>query len=655
MKGRINFYKMKFLKTKYLLLFLVIVTLAYYGQSLFFDFLTFDDDKFITMNQYITSDDSSVIDCFNYQFKQHDYFPLTFVSLRILRNLFGLNPFFFHAFNLFLHLFNVIFVFFLGLRIIKKCFPELNNPELWSGVIAIFFSIHPMHVESVGWAIDLKDLLYSFFYLSGLLTYWKWLETRNSKWYLFTILLALLGLLSKSTAITFLATLFLIDWLNKIKIGKLMLVSKIPFLILTIFGFYIFGIFSDPGATLSGLTGRTGVNLLPYFPSSVAKFPVLLQRLVIASFRLLFWMFHSIFPLKLNLFYTRSVLLNQYNILLPFLPVLVFLILIVIWFFRKKMPVVFIGFVFLLITLSPAFAKTDTGLSVFVPDRYMYLPIFGLLIVMAGFIEKFTRIGLSLIIGFIFFSFWTIKTLTYLPVWKNSYTLYNYSLKIDPENQVALLNRSMCYLTDKNEEKAFLDLDLFLKKYPNNNNEIAYVNHGILSKNRGQFDKALEDFNIAIKIKPADFQTLFNRGTLYLAQNKLDAARKDFSDAYDQDSTNYFLNKNISSLYNKSGNHKVALSFAEKCLIENKNDIDLLRIKGVSLFYLGKNKEAIEIFSQVIETDKMMGEIWYFRSMARFLEGNHQEAFNDLIKAKELKFKIDLKYEEMVGDSLIVE
>jgi tetratricopeptide (TPR) repeat protein len=552
---------------------------------------------------------------------------------------------------LILHLINVILVFFLVNKILKKLLPELSHPEFWAGVISLLFSIHPMHVESVAWAIDLKDILFSFFYLLGMLTYWKWLESGKIKMYILTIIFALFSILSKSTAITFIAILFLIDWLNGEKLKPKMILSKIPFLLLTFFGFYIFGLFSNPSATISGITGKTDVDLIPYFPSTVAGLPVIFQRIVIVSFRLLFWIFHSLFPFKLNLFYTRSLLLNQYAWLLPFLPFIFGALVLVIWLLRKKVSLVLPGLLFFLITISPALTKTDTGVSIFVPDRYMYLPVLGILLIFIGLLQKFNR-QISTVFIIFFFMIWSYKTITYLPVWKNSYKLYNYCLKTDPENQVALFNRSMCYITDGNEEKAFEDLDLFINKFPNTFNEITHLNRGVILKNRGEFEKALDDFNFVLKKNPENFQALLKRGSLFLSQNKLEEARNDFSDAYNIDSTSYILNKNISSLYNKSGNHAVALSFAERCLTENESDFDLLRIKGVALFYLGKNKEAIDVFNKVLEKKKDKGEMWYFRAKAKLIEGNFIGAREDLHEAYKLNVKPDRNFEKMLEDSI---
>ncbi len=650
MDNKLKSFLKRATETRYVITILVFVSLAFFGQTLSFDFLTFDDNTFITKNDVVASDEMSFADCFRYKFMEHDYFPLTFLIFRLLRVLFGFNPFVFHALNLVLHIVNVILVFLLCSRILKKFVAE-STLSVWAGTIALIFAIHPMHVESVAWVMDLKDILFTLFYLAGVLTYMKWLETRNKTSYILTIVFALISLLSKSTAITFIAILFLTDWLQGEKINKKTLISKIPFLTVTLFGFYIFGLFSNPGDTIVGLTGSNSPDFIPYFPETVSGLPVLFQRVVVASFRLLFWMFHPLFPFVLNLFYTRATLLNQYAPLLPAMPFILMSLLATTWVFRKKNPLLLFGFLFFAITISPALAKADIGYSIFVPDRYTYLPLLGLLLMLAAILKNQKK-SVVLLVSLPFVLLWGYKTLTYLPVWKNSFTLYDYILKLDPTNQAVLLNRSTLYLDNGEDDKALADLNTFIQKYPVEHDANAYTNRGAILKKRGEYNLALNDFNAVLNFDSTNFTALFNRGHLFLLQDQLEQARTDFSKAYDLDSTNYNLNKYISSLYNKSGNHSVALSFAEKCLAQNNNDIDLLKVKGISLFFLGRNKEAIEALTAVIEKEKELGEMIYFRSLARFADKDYIGAKADLDKAMKLGAKTDATYEKALSDSV---
>ena len=158
--------------------FLIFVSLACFGMTLSFDFLTFDDNTFITKNDIVASDDFTFADCFRYKFMEHDYFPLTFLIFRFLRVVFGFNPIVFHALNLILHTFNVVLVFLFCSKILKRFIPE-SSLAVWAGAVALVFAIHPLRVESVAWVMDLKDILFSLFYLGAMLTYLKWLTIKN--------------------------------------------------------------------------------------------------------------------------------------------------------------------------------------------------------------------------------------------------------------------------------------------------------------------------------------------------------------------------------------------------------------------------------------------------------------------------------------------
>ncbi len=625
--------------------FLIIATFLIYFKTLSFGFLNFDDGQFVTENEVVSSDTSSFADCFRYKFGEHDYFPLTYAFFRLLRLLFGFNPVVFHATNLLFHIANVVLVFLLCMKILTQFWPGRKNNELSAAIIAFIFSFHPIHVESVSWVIDLKDMLFTFFYLSALLLYWKWIDSRKIVFYYLAFFLAFLSLLSKSTAITFVAALFWVDFAIGRKGLKEMIIEKIPFFLLTLTGFYIFGLFTNPEGALLGLTGGMAEGAAPYFPASVASLPVFLQRIVIASFRLGFWIMHSLFPFELNLFLVRSVLLKSYAMLLPFIPFLLAAVFAGVWFLRKKTPLMLFGVLFMLITLSPAFAKADVGISIFVPDRYMYLPLLGLLLVLAGLLVLFhQKIRWGLIV--VFSIFWGWKTIDYLPVWKNNYTLYDYCLTLDAESSVPRLNRAMSYFKEGKNKEALADFDFYIRHFPYEATDAAYLNRGAILASQGDTASAMNDFLAVLRSDPKNTGALLNCGNIYLARNELDKARELFSKAYDIDSTNYLLNKKIASLYNKAGNHEVAVRFAEKCHVQDSADIDILRLLGVSYLFIGNYQQAIALFTEVIEKEDKYPDLWYYRAMAYFAINDYSHAKSDVEEAKRRNFTCDPKFEE---------
>ncbi len=564
-----------------IIILLVLLTLAFYGQVVTYEFLTFDDNIFITENDVVASDNKSFTDCIRFQYMQHDYFPLTFLTFRLLRVIFGLNPYAFHFLNLLLHIVNVILVFLLCMKIYDKLIPGLKSLTIWSGATALLFSINPLHVESVAWAMDLKDILYSMFYFSGILAYIKWKESNKLFYFILAFSLAFLSIVSKSSGITFIAILFLVDILMGEKPFRKMLLSKIPFVILTLAGFYIFGLFTNPEDTLTGISGGTAENLNPYFPESIAGLNNIFQRIVIISFRLTFWMLHSLFPFNLSVFYERDILLEQYSGVLILTPILLAAVAAAVWYFRKKNKLLLFGFLFFMISISPALAKGDIGISTFVPDRYMYLPVLGLLIMLVGIFEKI-NIKVIIFAGLMIFMYWSYKSVTYLPKWKESLKFYNYLLEDNPLIPSALFNRANLYMKNGDYDKALADYDTYLKNYKPGNNLDAYIKRGIIYKSKKEYGKALIDFNTVLKYYPKNFDALFHRGHLYSLQGNLEKCREDFSAAIEINPNDFYLNKNISILYFKAGNHEVALEYAEKCLKENGEEADLLEIKKVS-------------------------------------------------------------------------
>ena len=155
------------------------------------NFVNLDDSGYIKDNPDIKSLSAKNIAAIFSSFYNANYHPFTTLSYAIEYNLFGLNAKPYHIINLLIHLLNVFMVF----RLIKK----ISGKAEVALIVALFFAIHPMHVESVAWISERKDLLYSFFFICGLSTYYEYIHAtaNRNKLYLYTILLFLCSLLSK--------------------------------------------------------------------------------------------------------------------------------------------------------------------------------------------------------------------------------------------------------------------------------------------------------------------------------------------------------------------------------------------------------------------------------------------------------------------------
>jgi 4-amino-4-deoxy-L-arabinose transferase-like glycosyltransferase len=169
----------------YAMLAVMLITIIAYSSSLFNGFV-WDDDSYIRNNPLVQS--FNLPDIFS-SFSMGNYHPLTMFSLAIEYKLFGLNEAGFHVVSLVLHLLNVFLVFNLILR--------LTGQFQIAIVASLLFGIHPMHVESVAWISERKDLLYSAFFLVALIYYVKFTQNETKKYYFLSLLFFLLSLLSK--------------------------------------------------------------------------------------------------------------------------------------------------------------------------------------------------------------------------------------------------------------------------------------------------------------------------------------------------------------------------------------------------------------------------------------------------------------------------
>ena len=223
-----------------LCLVLLIVFGAFF-PSLKNGFVNWDDDNYVVSSSSISSLSASNLKSIFTSFSVGHYQPLTILSYAFDYHFFKLNPYHYHLTNLILHLLNSLLVFYLIYL--------LSGNIGVSFITAILFGIHPLHVESVAWVSERKDVLYSFFFLLSCITYLYYLtKGRNSKYYLLSLFLFLCSLLSKSMAVTLPLLLLLIDYYLKREPNKQLLLDKIPYFCLTaisciivFFGVILFG------------------------------------------------------------------------------------------------------------------------------------------------------------------------------------------------------------------------------------------------------------------------------------------------------------------------------------------------------------------------------------------------------------------------------
>jgi len=202
----------------------VAATFIVFVNSFSNDFTTWDDPAYVTQNQLIKPGQVDLATIFSTDTSvAANYHPLTMLSLALDYKLSGepVQPFWFHFSNLLFHLLNVILVYFFVYFLFDK------NWLLAFGA-ALFFGVHPMHVESVTWISERKDVLYAFFFLAGLLVYARRPDGKGWGSLGLVFVLFLLSCLSKSAAVVFPLVLLLIDFLQKRKFNFGLVAEKVP-------------------------------------------------------------------------------------------------------------------------------------------------------------------------------------------------------------------------------------------------------------------------------------------------------------------------------------------------------------------------------------------------------------------------------------------
>jgi protein O-mannosyl-transferase len=552
---------------------LAVVTFAIYFQVTSHEFVNYDDDTLITSNRVVVDSRTPWSACFDWNIFTPHYKPLVLLSWRAEFQAFGENPAVFHFNNLLLHALNVLLVFFISLRLLQKIIPDKKpHITLASFFVALAFSLHPLHVESVAWAVERKDVLYSFFFFLSWLAYLHYAEKNKYPFLLLSALFYLLVLLSKSMGITLIAVLFLTDYLYGRKNIMGLIKEKIPVILLFFLGIYLYGLGAYMAAFTSGGVVGGNTNLPETIQAASAANPGL-QLVLMAFLKIFLLLVHIVLPFHISVIYEGVEIQKMFGVFLYFIPFVLAGIIYLAWRMYAKYKELFFGLAFFLITISPALMIGKYGgVGVFIGDRYTYAPMLGILvlIVAACYRLSSTSKNLPAIILGLISALYLFLTIPAIAVWKNAGTLWTNAIEKtkcaapayngrgvyylndmnDPDKALedfsqaivcdstsarALYNRGLILMNKKRNDEALSDYQRALRYNPNYVE--AYVNKGNILRDKGENDAAMADYNMAIRLSPGFSKSYFNRGTLLLNTKRFDEAILDFTKAISIDPT----------------------------------------------------------------------------------------------------------------------
>jgi tetratricopeptide (TPR) repeat protein len=550
-----------------ILAILLLSTYIAYKPSLDNGFVNWDDEVYVVENSYIGESDG--------WFKRIvslNYHPLTMISLHrdykkpVKDAEIDAKPF--HLTNLILHLFNTALVFvFIALLTRKK----------WvvATFTAMLFALHPMHVESVAWISERKDVLYVFFFFLGLISWHYYREKRSVIFYVLSLAFLVLSCLSKAMAVVFPVVLLLIDYYEqRILQDQSFLKPKYFLEKLPHFGIAIF--FGLMAVNVQGGGNFYGFFDLEVQHEAIAKFDTftIWQRFTFASYGFIMYIVKLVVPTGLSTFYPYPNAIEAEGFKFMVMPFLVLIIFALAFWLMKKRRWFSFGIFFYFITVALVLQFLSVG-KVIIADRYTYLPYVGLgfilgygaYLLMKNKALKFPVIGAIALLG----GFWAVQTSNACAVWKDGETLWTNVIQNEPDAYE------------------------------------AYINRGNLRGKRGEPQKALDDFLVAVQMKnddPEVFKSLGNTyGSLGDFQKSVDAFNKAI--ALNPNDYSYYLNRGVT--YGQIQNDSMALMDFEKALSMKPPSWDypvLLNYKAIAAFAVHQNEKGVETLEKLAALQK---------------------------------------------------
>lgn len=621
------------------LLILVAFTVSAYLGVKSCGFITFDDPDYITQNPYVKQGlNAETVKWAFTKFHSSNWHPLTWMSHMADVEMFGLKPAGHHLHNVVLHALNVCLIFLLLNR--------LTASVGRSFLVAALFALHPLHVESVAWVSERKDMLSTFFGLLCLLAYGAYARrcspsTINhqpstflaSPRYWLALVFFALGLMSKPMLVTWPFVMLLLDiWpLNRFRtpssifhlpFAKKLVLEKIPFFILAAASSYV---------TMKAQSLGRSVASIDWLPMDVR-----IGNSLAAVFD---YLARTVYPVKLAVFYPFPAEIPHGKSIAASVLILLMFYLAIRWF--KTQSWIFVGFSWFLGTLVPVIGLVQVGMQGSA-DRYTYIPHIGLFIVIVwGFfllVEKIPH-GKKLASGVFLLALlpcWWLTT-RQVGVWETDYKLFGHAKDVTARNYVAMTIYGR-QLAEKGMNDEALELYKQVLQIQPRYAGGHYV-IGDVYRTLGKTNEALESFNAALALDQFHVESLNSRGALLSHMNRPNEAKPDFIKAIELFPAYDIPHLNLGIVYQQQGQLPEAVAAFKSYLKLNPKSAKVWGMLGDSEFKMGKLDQAINSYQQSLAIDPSASSPRYGLACALASGGKFLEAEKNLtqIIAKDQK------------------
>lgn len=537
---------------------LILVTTAIYWQVQGFDFVNYDDGDYVTDNPNVQKGFTvqSIIWAMTTGNVSSNWHPLTLFSHMLDWQMYGEWAGGHHLTGLFFHITNALLLFFI--------FKTMTGNIWQSAFVAAIFAIHPLHVQSVAWVSERKDVLSAFFWMLTLWAYVRYVRHHGWAAYVWVLVFFILGLMSKPMVVTLPFVLLLLDYwpLNRIQLAdsasnlKVKIISlfqeKIPLFTLSAASAAITFYVQQEGGSVKSL--------------DVAPLAYRLPNILISYIN---YIIKTVYPVKLAAFYPYPNKFPWWQIAAAGVTLTA-----ITWLtirLMRRSPYVLVGWLWFLGTLVPVIGLVQVGIQS-MADRYMYLPMIGLLVVIAWGVPelisnwRYNRllIGVSAIIAVVILSLVAWKQTGY---WNNSISLWSHAINVTKSNPVAHYNLGAAFKTNNETNQAIHHYRKALAINPIQAE--VYMSLGLALDETGQTEEVLTCFQKAALLDPENDQTQYNIGTLLFKQGKYDEAIPYLEKAVRLDPENDQAQFNLANTLFQKNQHEAALIHAQKTIALN--------------------------------------------------------------------------------------
>jgi len=535
-------------------LFLILVTIIVYWQVGNHRFLSFDDSLYVTENRHVQKGltPESIIWAFHFRDKDRTYWhPLTWLSHMLDCQLYGLNPGMHHRTNLIFHIANSLLLFLTLNRMTRK---------LWSSAfVAALFALHPLNVDSVAWIAERKNLLSTFFWLLTMLTYAYYVSRPGLFRYLTTLFVFLLGLMTKPFLVTLPFVLLLLDYWPLARMGYskfepsrgiCLVLEKVPFFVGSVVSIWISSLSVQMFGTIAS-TESVSVKL----------------RIANALVSYVKYIGKMIWPHNLSIYYPFPHRIPAWQII-GALIVLAGISVAVIRVLKEK-PFLGVGWLWFLGTLVPVLGIVQVGLWPAMADRFAYVPLIGLFIMIAWGVPEIPARWrfMKMAPGFIGSAALIIlSAVTWLNLqhWTDNMTLYEHALKVTSNNYIAHNNIGGALADQGRTADAIRHYVEALRISPNYKN--AHNNLGIALAEQGKLEEAIRHYAEALRLDPDFSEAHYNMGVALAAQGKDNEAMKHYFEALRIDPEYAGAHNNLGVVFIRKGKIDEAIRHFQKAL-----------------------------------------------------------------------------------------